>query len=251
MLLQIRVPASFLSKSVSPSKSPTKGGAIASVTGKNSRQNSIVSWESCAVSMQPQPGCLITVSPLTPATPVGSTKAGVKAGLVQQPVAALPVSIPTDPSTLEENQPVPDMFRYDPNDAGSFPPKPALAKTIDGNHGSHSRTFSPSQTALEAAEIQTGQSANDSRAVEMAFKHNRTLPLELFDNPETEVVQPETRIARKAVDLPGAAARSRYYNSRGEFAWAPCYVLAYDRCLSLPSLIWHESQSSCLCHLTG
>ena len=63
----------------------------------------------------------------------------------------------------------------------------------------------------------------------MSFKHNRALPLELFDNPETEVVQPETRIVTRAADTPGVSARSRYYNSRGEFAWASCHVLSYDR----------------------
>lgn len=160
---------------------------------------------------------------------VGSTKAGVKAGLIQQPVPAQTFSSGPDLSAQGQNQPLSQVFRYDPNDAGSFPPKPALAKTIDGIHGSQSRTFAPTQSALDAAELQSGQSENATRTVEMAFKHNRALPLELFDNPETEIVQPETRIARRPADQPGAAARSRYYNSRGEFEWAPCYVLAYDR----------------------
>ena len=78
----------------------------------------------------------------------------------------------------------------------------------------------------------------------MSFKHNRALPLELFDNPETEVVRPETRIASKGAESPGAPARSRYYNSRGEFAWAPCYVLAYDRYLLLQCCSRHECQQA-------
>lgn len=63
----------------------------------------------------------------------------------------------------------------------------------------------------------------------MPFKHNKALPLELFDNPETEVVSPEERIKNQPSGQPGALARSRFYDSRGEFAWAPCFVIAYDR----------------------
>lgn len=122
-----------------------------------------------------------------------------------------------------------EHYFFDPVHTGSYPPKPALSKTIDGVHGSQSRTFAPSASAVEAAVEQTGKSANDARALDMPIKHNRALPLELFDNPETEVVPPEHRINTRPSGQPGAPARSRFYDSRGEFAWAPCYVIAYDR----------------------
>lgn len=122
-----------------------------------------------------------------------------------------------------------EHYFFDPVNTGSYPPKPALSKTIDGVHGSQSRTFAPSASAVEAAVEQTGKSANDARALDLPIKHNRALPLELFDNPETEVVPPEHRINTRPNGQPGASARSRFYDSRGEFAWAPCYVIAYDR----------------------
>ncbi len=96
-------------------------------------------------------------------------------------------------------------------------------------HGSQSHTFAPSASAIESAVEQTGKSANDARALEMPIKHNKALPLELFDNPETEVVPPEDRINSRPSGQFGAPARSRFYDSKGEFAWAPCHVIAYDR----------------------
>lgn len=122
-----------------------------------------------------------------------------------------------------------EHYYFDPVDTGSFPPKPALSKTIDGVHGSQSKTFAPTESAIQTAVEQTGKSSSDARALDMPFKHNRALPLELFDNPETEVVPPEDRIKGRADGQPGALARSRFYDSRGDFAWAPCYVIAYDR----------------------
>jgi len=122
-----------------------------------------------------------------------------------------------------------ERYFFDPVNTGSFPPKPALTKTIDGVHGSQSHTFAPSASAIQNAVEQTGKSANDARALEMPIKHNRALPLELFDNPETEVVPPEDRINSRPSGQPGAPARSRFYDSKGEFAWAPCHVIAYDR----------------------
>ena len=122
-----------------------------------------------------------------------------------------------------------ERYYFDPVNTGSFPPKPALSKTIDGVHGSHSKTFAPSESAIAKAIEQTGKSPNYAREPDMPFKHNRALPLELFDNPETEVVPPEDRIKGCPSIQPGAVARSRFYDSRGDFAWAPCFVIAYDR----------------------
>jgi hypothetical protein len=147
--------------------------------------------------------------------PVGSTKAGIQAADV------LPQA---------------ERYFFNPVNTGSFPPKPALTKTIDGVHGSQSHTFTPSASAIENAVEQTGKSANDARALEMPIKHNRALPLELFDNPETEVVPPEDRINSRPSGQPGAPARSRFYDSKGGFAWAPCHVIAYDR---YPMLVRH------------
>jgi len=140
----------------------------------------------------------------------GSTKAGIQAALSPWPapgqvvssgLAEAAQSVPAEPQAVR--------YFLDPANTGSYPPKPALTKTIDGVHGSQSRTFAPSASAVESALEQTGKSASDARALDMPFKHNRALPLELFDNPETEVVRPEDRISAKTSDQPGAAARSR------------------------------------------
>jgi len=157
----------------------------------------------------------------------GSTKAGIQAALSPRPAAG---QIPISPAT-ESAGVLPQAERnfFDPVNTGSFPPKPALTKTIDGVHGSQSHTFAPSASAIENVVEQTGKSANDARALEMPIKHNKALPLELFDNPETEVVPPEDRINGRPIGQPGAPARSRFYDSKGEFAWAPCHVIAYDR----------------------
>lgn len=122
-----------------------------------------------------------------------------------------------------------EHYCFDPVNTGSFPPKPALSKTIDGVHGSQSKTFAPTESAVQSAVKQTGKSSSDAKALDMPFKHNRALPLELFNNPETEVVAPEDRIKGRPSDQPGVLARSRFYDSRGDFAWAPCFVTAYDR----------------------
>ena len=160
----------------------------------------------------------------------GSTKAGIQAALSPLPAVDQVVSTQrAETGELVTTEPAAERYFFDPVHTGSYPPKPALAKTIDGVHGSQSRTFAPSASALESAVEQTGQSANDARALDMPIQHNKALPLELFDNPETEVVPPEDRINNRPHGYPGAVARSRFYNSRGEFAWAPCYVIAYDR----------------------
>lgn len=158
---------------------------------------------------------------------VGSTKAGIQAALSPQPTAGqIAISAATESADV---LPQAERYFFNPVNTGSFPPKPALTKTIDGVHGSQSHTFAPSISAVETAVEQTGKSANDARALEMPIKHNRALPLELFDNPETEVVPPEDRINSRPSGQPGAPARSRFYDSKGDFAWAPCYVIAYDR----------------------
>lgn len=61
------------------------------------------------------------------------------------------------------------------------------------------------------------------------MKPNRALPLELFDNPETELVPPEERLLRRQPGAPGVAAHSRYYDTQGHCKWAPCWVLQYNR----------------------
>jgi hypothetical protein len=57
------------------------------------------------------------------------------------------------------------------------------------------------------------------------------LPLELFDSPESELVDPAERI-QAAIDAGqgGAPALSRFYEPHGSFTWAPCCVQQYDRC---------------------
>lgn len=166
--------------------------------------------------------------------PVGSTKAGIQAALSPQPAAGqIANSAATETADV---LPQAERYFFDPVNTGSFPLKPALTKTIDGVHGSQSHTFTPSASAIENAVEQTGKSANDARALEMPIKHNRALPLELFDNPETEVVPPEDRINSRPSGQPGAPARSRFYDSKGGFAWAPCHVIAYDR---YPMLVRH------------
>ena len=222
--LQIRVPRAFLPGSKSPSKSPTKGGLAASVTG------------TCfALAL---PGGVLYVSFIYMTAQLlcvalcaaGSTKAGIQASLSPQPAPGQVVtSSATDATEHAQVEPLAERYCFDPANTGSYPPKPALAKTIDGVHDSQSQTFAPSASAIDNAVEQAGKSANDARALEMPFKHNRALPLELFDNPETEVVPPEDRISNRASDQPGASARSRFYDSKGAFAWAPCFVIAYDR----------------------
>ena len=160
----------------------------------------------------------------------GPAKTTIQAGLAPRPAPAVTVISPAaDNDEPASNHTAVERYFYDPVNAGSYPPKPALTKTIDGLHGSQVARFAPSASAIATAIEQTGP-GKDARAVDMAFKHNAALPLELFDNPETEVIPPERRISQKAGDQPGALARSRFYDSRGQFAWAPCYVLAYDRC---------------------
>ena len=159
----------------------------------------------------------------------GSTKAGIQAVLSPQPAPSHAVTSATSETADVGSTLIVKRYCFDPVDTGSFPPKPALAKTIDGVHGSQSKSFAPSESAIQKAVEQTGKSSNDARALDMPFKHNRALPLELFDNPETEIVAPEDCISSRPSGQPGALAHSRYYDSRGEFAWSPCHVIAYDR----------------------
>ena len=160
----------------------------------------------------------------------GTTKAGIQAVLSPEPVPAAAVTSTTlKPDTHDIHHLTAEHCYYDPVNTGSFPPKPALSKTTDGVHGSHSKTFAPTESAIQTAIEQTGKSLSDARALDMPFKHNKALPLELFDNPETEVVPPEDRVKARSSDQSGALARSRFYDSRGNFAWAPCFVIAYDR----------------------
>lgn len=169
----------------------------------------------------------------------GSTKASIQAVLSPHPVSAAVVTSNTSAAVDPASPAVlPESYCFDAANTGSFPPKPALTKTIDGVHGSQSKSFAPTDSAIQQAVEQTGKSTRDARALDMPFKHNKALPLELFDNPETEVIPPEERISNRPSDQPGALARSRFYNSRGEFAWAPCFVIAYDRYRGLFVAVW-------------
>ena len=160
----------------------------------------------------------------------GSTKAGIQAVLSPQAIPAAVVTSATSEAHGHTVRPSPsEHYCFDPVNTGSFPPKPALSKTIDGVHGSQSKTFAPTESDIQTAVNQTGKSFSDAKPLDMPFKQNKALPLELFDNPETEVVPPEDRIKGRPSDQPGALARSRFYDSRGDFAWAACFVIAYDR----------------------
>ena len=230
---QIRVPRAFLPGSRSPSKSPKKGAPAASVTGTcDIEVIYFCSNRYCNVS-----GIKTQIF-------VGSTKAGIQAVLSPQPVAAAVVNSSTTAASDHTSYPsLPEHYWFDATNTGSFPPKPALAKTIDGVHGSQSKSFAPTESAIQAAVDQTGKSTSDVRALDMPFKHNKALPLELFDNPETEIIPLEERINNRPGGQPGALARSRFYDSRGQFAWAPCFVMAYDRYVG--SSVWCQASKPC------
>lgn len=65
-----------------------------------------------------------------------------------------------------------------------------------------------------------------------------TLPLEFFDSPAMEAVDPQQRLqAAQAAGEPGAAALSRFYGQDGTFVWAACHVLQYDRCVACSCIL--------------
>ena len=55
------------------------------------------------------------------------------------------------------------------------------------------------------------------------------LPLEAFDLPELESFCPLLRLAAARVaGASGLPARSRYFDPKGAFVWAPCTAVEYE-----------------------
>lgn len=70
------------------------------------------------------------------------------------------------------------------------------------------------------------------------------IPLEKFDDPALEVLEPsitEWLEANKGEDGLGVKARSKYYDNNGTFCWATCTVTAYDEETSLFTIVWDSS----------
>ncbi len=74
------------------------------------------------------------------------------------------------------------------------------------------------------------------KTAEIPTKVSTSLPLEYFDSPAMEAVQPQDRLDSVKAEAeaagsqqPGAPARSRFYDLAGAFTWAACWALEYDQ----------------------
>ncbi|EFJ50021.1 hypothetical protein VOLCADRAFT_117040, partial [Volvox carteri f. nagariensis] len=74
------------------------------------------------------------------------------------------------------------------------------------------------------------------RTGQLPVRTTTSMPLEYFDSPEMELISPEQRLEAAAAGGPaaggkgpdGVLAYSRYFDSKGSFSWAPCFVREYD-----------------------
>ncbi|KAK9829119.1 hypothetical protein WJX72_004004 [[Myrmecia] bisecta] len=141
-------------------------------------------------------------------------------------------------------------YWFDPCDLGSFPPKAAQpasvaeyapAESLESTAQLESETANGPASPALPCKTATLRGSQGPSAEELPVKASKKLPLELFDNPETELEPPEERLRRAAADLPGAPAHSRFYDTSGEFAWAPCHVLDYDRETDVYTIQWEST----------
>lgn len=66
-------------------------------------------------------------------------------------------------------------------------------------------------------------------AHQIPTKVSTALPLEFFDSPEMEVAdRPALLREAQAGGADGLAARSRFYDPGGAFAWEECTAVEYD-----------------------
>lgn len=72
-----------------------------------------------------------------------------------------------------------------------------------------------------------------------------TVPLEVMDNPDMDLISSADRIAAaRAQGLRGAAAKSRFFKTDGSFEWAPCVVVSYDPTSELHEIVWRSNGRS-------
>ena len=123
-------------------------------------------------------------------------------------------------------------LHFDPEETGVFPPRPPELHSADDYIDTDGDLLPPeahpfgwvpvsSDTQKVAVRPQTGH---------IQTKSSTTLPLEYFDSPDMELVPPEERLAAKDPEQQGVLGFSRFFTAQGTFTWAPCWVLAYDRC---------------------
>lgn len=124
--------------------------------------------------------------------------------------------------------------RFDAGNIGSFPPKLATLSTQElCLHGEDRRgqakVATSSDSGSELAADLTVSRLGTAPLDDLGIRPSKKLPLELFDNPELEQVQPQERLARVPHGEPGIPARSKFYDTAGNFSWAPCHVLEFLR----------------------
>jgi hypothetical protein len=74
-----------------------------------------------------------------------------------------------------------------------------------------------------------GSPRSTSAPLQVPAKGPTSLPLEAFDCPELEAFRPAERLAAaRTAGAAGLGARSRYFDPRGAFVWAPCVAVEHD-----------------------
>lgn len=120
---------------------------------------------------------------------------------------------------------------WDPDFTGTFPKNalayrpPSLARMPEPRH-----VFQAPDEPFMWVPRPKDEDAHYMRPTpnEIPHRTETTLPLEMFDDPELERVDPVEYLQQLEGDArPGVTARSRYYQNGGQFTWAPCYVLGY------------------------
>ncbi|KAG2430891.1 hypothetical protein HXX76_009864 [Chlamydomonas incerta] len=142
------------------------------------------------------------------------------------------------PSRSVEGSSLADYFGAGAGGAGS----PALEVQADPAHP---------LGWVPAEETQMGTRLRP-RTGQLPVRTTTSMPLEYFDSPEMELVQPEERLrrAREAAEVEGRGAGagpvgvpgfSRYFDTSGTFMWAPCVFTDYDRAQDMYHITWNTT----------
>lgn len=171
----------------------------------------------------------------------------------QEPQAA---KEPPPPQPLQQMLQHREEHYYDPADSGSYPYRPhrhaAVWQDLIASHEPSGQqqdeeSMETSATAVDAfkqdpfawvpkeqsPDAADGQPAKVRPATaQMRSKTAVSMPLEYFDSPDMEQCDLAQQLFEaQAAGAPGLQAVSRFYDPQGAFAWAPCVVLQYDRCV--------------------
>ncbi|KAL3685150.1 hypothetical protein R1sor_003172 [Riccia sorocarpa] len=135
----------------------------------------------------------------------------------------------------------PDVYYFDPYDGGSYPPKaedmlifPPRGKrkyklveldTDEDLQLQPETDVQPLEDHPEPFDVQPR--AVDKPPGKDGKRTKLTLPLDLFDNSDMDLLHP-SKILEEHGNR-GIRARSRYYSNDGKASWRPCEVLSWDK----------------------